>query len=225
MIAPEIVLYGASGHAHAVRCALEAQGLARVVALIDDFRGEEGLSVGGRPVISFARWRQDYRAHPCLIAIADTATKRRLAQRVAEAGGAICTLYDAPGRAPVEVMVGAGSFIVLPAYVGPNTRIGAHVIVMPMSSVGHDVTIGDHVTICPSCTIGGHVAVGSGAFIGAGSTIVNGKADRPLVIGAGATVAAGSVVTKSVEAGTTVMGNPARPLRALAAERRRTGER
>lgn len=50
-------------------------------------------------------------------------------------------------------------------------------------------------------TIGRHVLVGTGAMILKGVTL-----------GDGAVVAAGSVVTKSVEAGTIVGGNPAKPL-------------
>lgn len=217
MTATDVVIYGASGHANAVRCAIEAQGLARVVAFIDDYRGEEGATVGNRPVVSFERWRGSYRTLPCLIAVGETRAKRRLADRIAQAGGTFCRLYDASDMA--EVTVGAGSFLGPSIYVGPNTTIGEHVFIMPMTSVGHDVTIESYSTVCPSCSIGGHVTLESGAFIGAGSTIINGKVGQPLVIGARATIAAGAVVTKSVAPDTTVMGNPAQPLRRLAATR------
>jgi acetyltransferase-like isoleucine patch superfamily enzyme len=46
------------------------------------------------------------------------------------------------------------------------------------------------------------------ATIGSGATILGG-----VRIGAGATVGAGAVVTKDVAPGSTVAGNPARPLR------------
>jgi sugar O-acyltransferase (sialic acid O-acetyltransferase NeuD family) len=212
----EIVLYGASGHANAVRCAIEGQGFARVAAFIDDFQGDQGHAIDGRPVISFETWRGRHADKSCLIAVADTAAKRRLVERISAAGGTFCMLYDQPQRAPVEVAIGQGSLIAQPAYVGPQTRIGDHVLVMPMTSVGHDVEIGAYGTICPSSSIGGHVVLEEGVFVGAGSTIVNGKAVRPLIIGAGATIGAGAVVTKAVAPGATVMGNPARPLRELA---------
>jgi acetyltransferase-like isoleucine patch superfamily enzyme len=49
-----------------------------------------------------------------------------------------------------------------------------------------------------------------------GTTIINGRQDRPLVVGKGTLVGAGSVVTKLVPPGAKVAGNPARSLRELA---------
>jgi UDP-2-acetamido-3-amino-2,3-dideoxy-glucuronate N-acetyltransferase len=54
-----------------------------------------------------------------------------------------------------------------------------------------------------------------GASIGSGATILGG-----VRVGRGATVGAGAVVTRDVAPGTTVVGNPARPLGAQEAERR-----
>ena len=48
-----------------------------------------------------------------------------------------------------------------------------------------------------------------GATIGSGATVLGG-----VRVGRGATVGAGAVVTRDVAAGSTVAGNPARPIRA-----------
>jgi len=216
----EVVLYGASGHSKAFKCSLSELGLAQVVAFIDDFRGDRGDRLDDKPVVSFETWRDTLRRYPCFITVGDAAAKRRLAERVAAAGGMFCNLYEPPRGAFPEVTVGAGSLIVPPIYVGPGTSVGNHVAIMPMSSFGHDVTIGDFCTICPSVSIGGHVVIASEVFIGAGATVINGRADKPLVVGRGATIAAGAVVTKSVSPGVVVMGNPARPLRELARTKR-----
>jgi acetyltransferase-like isoleucine patch superfamily enzyme len=49
-------------------------------------------------------------------------------------------------------------------------------------------------------------------YIGTGAVIKQGRPGSPIVIGQGAVVGMGAVVTRSVAAGTTVVGNPARPL-------------
>jgi len=97
-----------------------------------------------------------------------------------------------------------------PVYIAAHTCIGDHVQLMPMSCIGHDVVVKDFTTICPGCTVSGYVVVEEDVFLGAGSTIVNGRPDGPLVVGKGAMISAGSVVTKTVPPGAKVAGNPAR---------------
>ncbi len=213
---PEIVIYGASGHANAYRCFLAELRMADVVAFVDDFGGDQGHHLAGRPIISLQTWRAKLPVHPCLIAVGDPAAKRRIVERVEAAGGIFHCPHESSAHGFVDVSIGAGTLIARPAYVGPNSRVGAHVAVMPMSTIGHDVDIGDFCTLCPGTNISGYVIIESGVFVGAGAVILNGKVDGPLVIGRGATVAAGAVVTKAVVPGATVTGNPARPMRELA---------
>jgi sugar O-acyltransferase (sialic acid O-acetyltransferase NeuD family) len=217
---PEIVIYGASGHANAYRCFLAEHRLADVVAFIDDYDGDRGHLVADRLVISLQTWRAKFPLHSCLIAVANPAAKRRIAERVETAGGAFYCPHESPAHCFVDVSIGPGTLIARPVYVGPNSRVGAHVTIMPMSTIGHDVEVGDFCTICPGANVGGQVVIESEVFVGSGAVILNGMVDRPLIIGRGATVAAGAVVTKAVAAGTTVMGNPARPMRELARNER-----
>ena len=62
----------------------------------------------------------------------------------------------------------------------------------------------------------GNVVIEDHAYIGSGAILRQGKPGQPLVIGRGATVGMGAVVTKDVAAGSTVVGNPARPMAARA---------
>lgn len=174
----------------------------------------------GKPVISFAQWQADYRPLPVMISLGAPAMKRRLAEKIQRAGGTFRKLLAGASIEQAGVETGFGTAVAQQVYVGPNTRIGDHVLVMPMCSIGHDVTIGAYSTICPGCTISGHVIIEEEVFIGAGATVVNGRAEAPLVIGRGSSVSAGSTVTRSLPAGSRVAGNPARPLRQIAAERR-----
>ena len=81
------------------------------------------------------------------------------------------------------------------------------------SYVEHDCVIGNYVTFAPGVKCNGNIHIHDHAYIGSGAVIKQGTADHPLIIGYGAVVGMGAVVTKSVPAGATVVGNPARIIR------------
>src|SRR5262249_16640349 len=65
--------------------------------------------------------------------------------------------------------------------------------------------------LAPGVHVSGWVTIGARAYVGTGATIINGHRGAPLTIGDDAVIGAGACVTKSVEAGTTVVGVPAPP--------------
>ena len=218
------MIYGASGFgyavAHALMSSFSPHQLCSVVGFIDDFSGGKGLYFEGIPIYSTEEWRDSHSDASCIISVSESRARRRLVAKVIDIGGKFETLYDnLPNTTFPSVNFGKGCYIHSPIFIGPLTSIGNHVQLMPMCSIGHDVTIGDYCTICPSCTISGYVVLEPDVFLGAGTTIVNGKIGAPLVIGRGVRAAAGSVITKSVPAGMRLAGNPARSLREIVRER------
>lgn len=75
------------------------------------------------------------------------------------------------------------------------------IIIHPDARIGPNCMIFHQVTLVSSVVLGGHVDLGAGA-----------KIIGPLTIGDHVTVGANSVVTRNVEAGSTVAGVPSRPL-------------
>ena len=132
--------------------------------------------------------------------------------------------------------------------VGDQTKIGAFVEVQKNAKIGSNCKISSHTFICEGVTIEDNVFIGhgvtfvndshpratnptgelqtesdwqvettlvkKGASIGSGATILSN-----VTVGENAMVGAGSVVTKNVPANTTVVGNPARPLRVMSISR------
>jgi len=219
----QVVLFGSSGQAASyVKCFTHdhATGpLCEVVAMIDDYRGGQGHLVHGIPVIGFEHWQSELRDKPCFISVGNPKARRQIALRLAQAGGTFVDFHPSAGEFP-GVHAGGGTYLHPAISVMSDVVIGDHVQTMPFTVIGHDVRIGSYVTMCSSVTVSGHVVIEDEVFIGAGAVLGNGTAARPLVIGRGATVGVGAVVTKSVAPDTTVMGNPARPLRELARSRR-----
>lgn len=112
------------------------------------------------------------------------------------------------------VSVGSGALLEPGNRVGDRTRIHSGCFLASVT-LGADVFCGPGVTFTddshppcanyPECCEG--VVVEDGAALGARSVLLPG-----VTVGQGALVGAGSVVTRSVEPGTVVAGNPARPM-------------
>lgn len=146
------------------------------------------------------------------IAIADHATRRRIAQAFAAAGA---EPFDVVAANSVQLegnRIGAGAILCPFTMVTSNATIGRFFHANLYSYVAHDCVIGDYVTFAPGVMCNGRVRIEDHAYIGTGAILREGSPERPMVIGAGAVVGMGAVVTKSVPAGATVIGNPAAPL-------------
>lgn len=106
------------------------------------------------------------------------------------------------------VTIGEGAQIMAGAIVQTGAQIGANSIVNTGAIIDHDSRVGDHTHIAPGAGVSGQVVIGKASHIGAGARVIQGKH-----IGSEAIVAAGAVVVSDVEAGSTVVGVPARNMK------------
>ena len=104
-----------------------------------------------------------------------------------------------------NVILGDGVQIMAGACISARVRIGDQTIVNHMVNVDHECILGRGVHIAPGATLAGCVTVQDRVMIGAGATIL-----PNLTIEEDAIVGAGAVVTKDVDAGSVVIGVPAR---------------
>jgi len=114
---------------------------------------------------------------------------------------------DANTKIGAFVEIGKGVII------GKSCKIEAHAFIPEGVTICNHVFIGPHATLTNTkypmgdgCYL--ETVIENFAIIGANATILPG-----VHVGANATIGAGSVVTRNVELGITVVGNPARPIR------------
>jgi sugar O-acyltransferase (sialic acid O-acetyltransferase NeuD family) len=210
-------IFGASG------CGRGVMPLARQQLQLALNKGEAELvfvddrppasQVNGQRVLTYGQWMAEPASsrHVC-IAIANSQIRQRLALQCAADGLAFFEVR-APNVVQMDdVQLGDGAILSPFVTLTSNIRIGRHFHANLYSYVEHDCVIGDFVTFAPGVKCNGNVVIEDHAYIGTGAVIKQGAPGAPLVIGRGAVVGMGAVVTKSVPVGTTVVGNPARPM-------------
>jgi sugar O-acyltransferase (sialic acid O-acetyltransferase NeuD family) len=205
-------IFGASGCGRGVipiaREQLANQASAELV-FIDDAKA--GHRINGHNVFDLDSFAQlGCETLSVAIAIANPATRRRIAERCAAAGLSFFQVLAKQAVIMDDVEMGEGAVISPFVTLTSNIRIGCHFHANLYSYVEHDCNIGDFVTFAPGVQCNGNVCIEDDVYVGAGAILRQGKPGSPLTIGRGAIIGMGAVVTRDVPAGVTVIGNPAR---------------
>lgn len=139
-----------------------------------------------------------------------------------------------------EYIIGKGTVVYCFVNVFGKGRIGENCIIASYTEIQGGVNVGDNCRIGSHCFLCSGVTLEDDVFLGSGVITINDKNPRPhnkeykqektvikkgasigsgsvlmcgIEVGENAVVGAGSVVTKSIPAGQTWCGNPARPLK------------
>lgn len=209
-------VYGASGCGRGVMPLLRQQlarsGIAsEQLVFVDDAPGPSHIN--GQRLLTWTQFLAVPAAQRhAVLAIANSAIREKLAQKISAAGVLSLTVQAANVVQMDAVALGEGAILSPFVTLTSNIRIGRHFHANLYSYVEHDCVVGDFVTFAPGVQCNGNIVIEDHAYLGTGAVIKQGQPGKPLVIGRGATVGMGAVVTKSVPPGATVVGNPARPL-------------
>lgn len=212
----QIAVYGAGGFGREVAWLVEVcnqNGAAyEAVCLVDDNEDHRGQVLNGLPVLGLEAVRQRFPQARIVTAVGAPRTRQILVEKAAAAGFAFETIIHPGVERSQWIEIGEGTVICAGNILTTNIVLGRHVQINLDCTIGHDVIMEDYSTLAPGVHVSGWVHLGQRVYVGTGAVIINGTEERPLVIGDDAVIGAGACVTKSVPAGLTVVGVPARPL-------------
>lgn len=209
-------IYGAGGCGRGImplaRQQLEKNGCSDSdLVFVDDSCGASAIN--GYRVLSYSDFLKEPAAiRYAAIAIANSMIREKIANMLTRDGVNFWSVVSDNVVVMDDVSIGEGAVISPFVTLTSNIKIGNHFHANLYSYVEHDCVIGDYVTFAPGVKCNGNIFIEDHAYIGAGAVIKQGKSGSPLVIGRGAIIGMGAVVTKSVDPGVTVVGNPAKPL-------------
>ncbi len=209
------LIWGAGGHGMVVADVIRAAG-GEVIGYIDADAGKVGREAepgGTRVLLTEERllvaMAEELRRHgaDCLaLGIGQNAARDRAWRRITEPGNAP-TLFHPSSLVSPSARIGQASLIGARAVINAAAILGAGVIVNTGAIVEHECVVGDTAHLSPASVLCGGVRVGARAWIGAGAIVIPGVS-----IGSDAVVGAGAIVLRDVPPGSTVAGNPARPI-------------
>ncbi len=214
------VIWGSSGLGLVLREMIEEHG-GQVIATIDNNRdaasidptiplyvGENGLRKFLRAERELSERQIEGAAINGVVAIGRIGSDRlNLLNIFRDVGVNTPTVKSATSIISQSAQVGFGCYFLPNSNISSKVRIGNGCVISLSATVAHESQVGDGVYIAPGATLCGLVSVEENAYIGSNATIL-----PRITIGKGSVVGAGAVVTRNVKPGTTVVGNPARPL-------------
>ena len=185
------------------------------MGFLDDSQELRGKTVNGFPILGGISWLTERQAEPikCVCAIGDTATRKKVVDKVVKNGGQFCQAIHPTAISSDTVRLGEDVIVCAGSILTVNLSIGDHCIVNLNCTIGHDVVIEEFCTLNPTASINGRDYLEQGVYIGSGATLIEG-----VRVGKWTTIGAGAVVIEDIPAGVVAVGVPAKTIRTKTGE-------
>ena len=208
----KLIFWGATGQAIVMRETIELLGH-ELIAVVDD---TDGLLSPFPDIVlhhgkaGFKSWLEKQALHEdihFLICIGNPHGRVRISlhEYLISNGLKPLTVIHPSAYVSKSAQLGDGTQIMAGAIVESRAVLGRQCIINTKASVDHECQLADGVELAPGATLCGLVELKTAAWVCAGATVL-----PRIIIGEDAIIAAAALVNKTVEAGKTVFGVPAK---------------
>jgi len=186
------------------------------IGFLDDDPAKHGAVWGGLPVVGSLRDARNYPAASYVDALGGPDSfrhRREIIARSQLATDRFLTLIHPSATVSPQAQLGAGCLIYPSVVIGAGAVLGLHVTVLAHTVINHEAVICDWSILTSHVVIGGRARIGTACYLGAGAAVI-----QDGEVGDSALIGMGAMVLRSVPAGATMVGNPARQIRSLTNE-------
>lgn len=201
-----LLIYSSGGYSREFVRIVKANNQGEKLQIVDD--NPTGNAIGYKAALA----KYGDKQARFIIGFADTKLRQHKTDQVLADGFKLCPVQADSCIIGENVEIADGYILSDFSILTADLRIGHSFQCNIYSYIAHDCVVGDYVTLAPRVSVNGRVDIADHVYIGTGATILPGTKDKPVRIGKGATIGAHALVTKSVPAGVTVIGSPAKPI-------------
>ncbi|MCM1262458.1 MAG: acetyltransferase [Butyrivibrio sp.] len=214
----DIIIFGAGGLGREVTWLIERinqrqEEKWRILGFLDD-GVEKGTVVQGFQVLGGIDYLKGVsRSIAVVCAVGNAGIRYNIIEKIRENKFLnFPNLFDPDVVYSDSINIGQGNIICAGAILSVNVEIGDFCLIDWNCTVGHETKINSFVTLYPSVNVSGSVVINEITEVGTGTHIIQGKA-----IGSRSIIGAGSVVIRNIPDCCTAVGNPAVPIKFIAA--------
>ena len=195
-----IAIFGAGGHTKVIIDLILELNQYTIVGIYDD--NKQG-SFEDIPIIGKIDGNININYDEYIIGIGNDNIRKQIYEQFSNLNWAV--LIHPRSIVSKHSMIDDGTVVFAGAVIQTGVKIGKQCIINTNCNIDHESYIANFISICPGVTICGNVTIGELTFVGANSTIIQGK-----IIGEKCIVGAGTVVIRNVDDNSKLLGNPGR---------------
>lgn len=199
----DLVIFGAGGFGREILAYAEEAGMTVAGFVDDNPTAVDGFDLPVGILGSVAD--VDIARYDWVVAFGDAVLRRRVHRSLALAGAMFRTVAHPSAYVARTARVGDGCILCPFSLVAAHSTLEADVALNTYASVGHDATVGAHSVLSPYAVVNGNVTLGEAVFLGTGAIVTPGRS-----VGRDTKVNVLTAVSRDVEPGSLVAGNPMR---------------